>query len=54
MSEIKVLFPESGWKMRLERIDSRVEIRLYWRGKVLPTHVAAIDVADLEKLVGPK
>lgn len=51
-TEIKVLFPESGWKLKMWKRGSRVEIALYWANKETPTHVTAIDLDDLIKFIG--
>lgn len=52
MNEIKTLFPGSGWKLKMRKQGERVEIALYWRDKPVPTHTAAVDVADLLELLG--
>lgn len=51
MKEIKVLFPESGWKLKARRIADRVELGLYWGNKISPTHIAAIGIDDLVALL---
>lgn len=51
-NEIKVLFPQSGWKLVLTPHGSRVEIALYWGDKLTPTHVSAVDRSDLLDLAG--
>jgi hypothetical protein len=51
---LKTLFPESNWKLVIRKTGFRLELALHWGNKAIPTHVAAVDVEDVIKLIeGP-
>lgn len=41
-------FPDSGWKLRIERNKWGLHVDLHWGDKVTPTHSLTLEGANLE------